>query len=158
MKNKYFLDLRDFQTRTEGANFDARTPTASDKQLLAELMLDAYENTIDWQDETLEDAVSEVEEYFEAQPLLAESLLVTDNQGAVSACLVSYLQKQKAPLIAYVMTAKRGKRNGIAQRILQGTIQRLHRTGHERILAGITDGNVPSENLFERFGFQKINS
>lgn len=126
--------------------------------LLAELMFDAYENTIDWYDETLDDAVAEVKVYLQSEPLLNESLIATEDNGATSACLVIYLRKQEATLIAYIMTAKRAKKMGKAKLLLRETIRRLCNTGHPKIFAGITDGNVPSENLFGSFGFQRMNT
>lgn len=154
MKNKYILDLKNHQH--VDSEVIARTPNESDLNLLADLMMDAYRGTTDWRDQTYEDAIAEVKSFFASTALLSESVLITDDKIGLCACLVMYLEKQQAPLIAYIMTAKNGKRKGLARQALQEVLNRLSRAGHTRALAGITDGNTPSENLFLRFGFEQV--
>ncbi len=131
-------------------------PKQTDTVILAELMLDAYRDTIDWRDQTFDDSLAEVSSFFESQPLLENSLMALDENGCKSACLVMYLKKQAAPLIGYIMTADRAKRTGTARCLLQEVLHQLKRDGHSRVLGGITAGNTPSENLFKSFGFQQI--
>ena len=156
MKKRYSLNLAEQMSWETGLNVsDLRE---ADTQALANLMLDAYRNTIDWEDETLQDAVDEINGFLAGQALLNESLVLSDEQGYQCACLVTYLEKQEAPLIAYIMTAARAKKTGLAHRLLQEVLYRLQVAGYARVLAAITDGNVPSETLFSNFNFQEIKS
>jgi len=137
-----------------------RNPSAEDKQILAELMLDAYRGTIDFDDETLEDALHEVESYFSggtgaAWP--ASSWLAFDENILVCASLVSFWDNRNVPLLAYVMTSAAAKGKHLATAAVGRSLQSLIDQGHSEIRAVITDGNIPSEKVFAKLGFARVN-
>jgi L-amino acid N-acyltransferase YncA len=121
-------------------------------------MLSAYQDTIDHDGESLDDARREVQGYFRGHPLLEHSVVIAGdpNDVLLSACLVAYLTDEEAPLIAYVMTRRASKMHGLARTILNDVLARLENAGHDVVLATITEGNTPSERLFGSIGFERL--
>ena len=136
---------------------EMRQPTADDRDRLAELMLDAYVGTIDYDDETIDQAVAEVDGYFAAQagePLLAHSLVALEDGTIVSAALLSTLHEM--PLVAYLYTDPAWKGRGLAEGLLRSVMASLAQAGQERIHLWVTAGNTPAERIYERLGFVDI--
>jgi ribosomal protein S18 acetylase RimI-like enzyme len=133
---------------------ELRQPTADDRDRLAELMLDAYVGTIDYDGETIAEALAEVDGYFAAQvgkPLLAQSLVALEAGKIVSAALLSNLTG--LPHVAYLYTDPAWKRRGLAEGLLRSVMGSLAAAGHERIYLWVTPGNTPAERIYERLGF-----
>ena len=64
---EYIFELKNFSYPVApGPRIETiwRNPSNADQQILAELMLDAYRDTIDYDGETIGDAIHEVESYF----------------------------------------------------------------------------------------------
>jgi RimJ/RimL family protein N-acetyltransferase len=162
---EYFLDLSDSdrcRSSTTEPDLRLRPAQPTDSQVLAELMLDAYRGTIDYNDETLDDAVSEIQAYLAGkrggQALLSASRLAFEGSVLVSACLVGDWHERQCPLIAYVMTRAPWKNLGVGQQALCAVLQALREQGHREVRAVITEGNTPSERLFGRLGFQRVST
>lgn len=160
---EYFLDLSDFDPCSSSRSvpdLQLRAAQLTDTQVLAELMLDAYRGTIDYDDETLDDAVSEVQAYLAGQrggrPLLGVSRLAFEGSVLVSACLAGDWLERQCPVIAYVMTRAEWKNLGVGQQVLCAVLRALREQGHRRVWAVITEGNTPSERLFGRLAFQRV--
>jgi RimJ/RimL family protein N-acetyltransferase len=175
---EYILDLKRSNSTLTDMVADwggiVRHPSAEDKELLAVLMLDAYRGTIDYDGETIEVARNEVESYFhelEAFERVESGLpggelwlrcsFVAEVAGAnpaelSGACLVSHWKVREAPLIAYVMTAFDWKGQGIAGLLLNRSLMRLIELGYSKVYTVITEGNIPSEALFRRAGFERV--
>jgi RimJ/RimL family protein N-acetyltransferase len=159
----YSLDLPDFDQCSSSVtlpDLQLRAAQPTDTQALAELMLDAYRGTIDYDDETLDDAVGEVQAYLAGErggpPLLGASRLAFEGSVLVGACLAGDWQERQGPAIAYVMTRAERKNLGVGQQALCAVLQALGEQGHRRVWAVITEGNTPSERLFGRLGFQRV--
>lgn len=140
-----------------GEALEARRPTSADAEGLAELMLDAYRGTIDFDgSETLDDARGEVASFFEGDanpPLLGCSWLYADGDVVLAACLVTHWTARGCPLVAYVMTRADHKGQGLAGRLVRMSLTSLRDAGYREVRAAITDGNVPSERIFAGLGF-----
>jgi len=138
-----------------------RNPSAADKQILAGLMLASYRGTIDYDGETIEDALKEVESYYSGPSnqcwLQYSWLMFLDNELA-GACLVDFWHERNVPLIAYIMTAPRWRGKHLATAALLCSLQKLADKNHTEVRAVITEGNVPSEKIFTRIGFQRLRS
>ncbi len=118
-------------------------------------MLDAYRDTIDYDDETLEDAIDEVRSFLENNTaLLHRSYLVEDDGTIVSAVLVS--RAEGRPFIGYVMTLPSHKNQGLARLVTSTALERLAGDGHETVVLYITEGNIPSEALFRSVGAVQV--
>jgi hypothetical protein len=127
-----------------------RSVEAGDADALARHMLDSYMGTIDYDGETLEDAISEVGGYFDSSALLEHSFVATSGDGVVSAVLVTLDGGQ--PFIAYVMTTPSHKNQRLARLVTATAMSSLAGAGHDEAHLYITDGNVESEALFRALG------
>lgn len=159
----YSLNLSDFTQSypcINGACLQFRTAQFTDINVLAELMIDAYRGTIDYDDETVDDAVGEIRAYLAGerggQPLLAASHLVFAGPLVVGACLVAAQQSRQDPLIAYIMTRAEWKQRGVGKQVLWTVLQALRVQGYHNVRAVITEGNIPSEQLLGQMGFRKV--
>lgn len=132
----------------------------ADGDALAELMIDAYRGTIDYDGETIEDALNEIHAYMDGQrggvPLLELSRLAFREDALVSACLVAEWDDRNQPIIAYVMTSANTKRQGLAKQLLTTVLKLLSEAGHSEVRAVITNGNLASELLFRKLGFERV--
>lgn len=132
-----------------------RASTPADLPTLAALMIDSYTGTIDYDGETLEDAMGEVQSYLNGasgQPLLNVSWLCFDGDTLASTILISLWEEK--PLVAYLMTAASHKSQGLGRTLLQQALMRLKDQGFTEVRAVITAGNLPSETLFKKTSFQ----
>lgn len=136
-----------------------RQPIPADAEQLAELMLDAYRGTIDDGGETIDNARDEVASYLASvlnPPLLGCSWLVAQPGQLVAACLTCLWSRRATPLVAYAITRASHKRLGLGQLLLGQSLASLRHVGYAEARAVITAGNQPSEQLFGRLGFTRI--
>jgi hypothetical protein len=131
-----------------------RHPDGADQDRLAELMLDAYIGTIDYEGEGIEEAQAEVGDYLAQDPLLGSSWVAEDGDLLVAAVLVS--RGEDGPLVGYVMTRASAKGRGLAGFLLEKSIVSLREQGWDSVDAFITSGNMPSELLFARVGANRL--
>jgi L-amino acid N-acyltransferase YncA len=160
---EYTLQLPDFPPTNASRVDDAlelRPVQAADAPAIADLMIDAYRGTIDYDGETLEDALAEVQAYLAGkrggQPWLTISCLAFADDRLVGACLVGEWSERQLPIIAYVLVRAEWKRRGVGRQMLSTVLKVLKEKGFPEVRAVITEGNEPSENLFHQLGFQKI--
>lgn len=147
-KIRYEIDL----TRSKFDVYRVPVDTVSPDDLLplSRLMLDAYRGTIDYDDETLEDALGEVSSFFDGVPLLDHSLQIKLEGRPVSAILVS--EHGGDAFIGYVMTDPAHKGRGLATEMANRALASLQTAGYERVVLYITNGNKPSERVFSGLG------
>jgi GNAT superfamily N-acetyltransferase len=132
-----------------------RPPTPADRERLAELMLDAYRDTIDYDGETLVEALAEVDAWF-ASPgrLIDESLVASEAGMVVRAALIAH--SEGMPMVGYLYTEAAWKGHGLAEGLLRSVMESLAEAGHERIHLWVTAGNAPAERIYERLGFVDV--
>ncbi len=136
-----------------------RHPRESDLQELAELMLDSYRGTIDYDGETIREARSEVRSYLESEesiPLLSCSYVAVLRDQLLSACLMSKWEKRADPLISYVMTRAAFKGKGLASMLLTRALERIRTAGNTGVRGLVTEGNTPSERVLLGLGFKRV--
>jgi RimJ/RimL family protein N-acetyltransferase len=132
-----------------------RSISRDDLEGLAGLMLDAYVGTIDYEDESLEDAIEEVRSFIDdGNSLLDRSYIVEDDGTIASAVLVSVYDDK--PFIGYVMTLAAHKSRGLARLVTTTALERLGHDGHDKVVLYITEGNTPSEALFRSIGAVQV--
>jgi hypothetical protein len=131
-----------------------RAPEPGDAEALAQLMLDAYMGTIDYDGENIEDARAEIEEFFSSEPLLGCSRVI-EAEGVLAAASLLSIWEGSA-LVAYVMTGSSSKRHGLARAVLLDSLACLASTQHREVFAFITEGNTASERLFEGLGASRV--
>lgn len=160
---EYVFELINFKyPETPGQSIEAtwRNPSVEDQQILADLMLDSYHDTIDYDSETIDDAVHEVESYFSGlrdnSTWLNLSWLGFVEDTLACASLASFWKDRNAPIIAYVMTASQWKGKHLATSGVLRSLNSLAENNHTRVYAVITEGNIPSERVFSRIGFERV--
>jgi len=159
----YRLDLdKFFQPEPEMSlgYFIIRSPQIIDQEELARLMLDAYKGTIDDDGKTYEDTINEVRAYFAGERGGSAredcSKVYELRRKIVSACLVAEWTERQMPIIAYLMTGAEMKRQGLARSLLFTTLRNLRDLEYSEVQVVITDGNIPSEQLFSQLGFKRV--
>ncbi len=140
--------------RTVPAHLGVRPPTPEDRLELATLMMDAYVGTIDYEGETYEQAIEEVDGAFEHEALLDESRIAEGDGTIHSAVLVSLVDGDA--FIGYVMTRADDKNAGLATALLDLSAEAIWAAGYAQIRAFIAEGNTPSEKVFTRAGFTVV--
>ena len=160
---EYALQLPDFAPSKASRvddELELRPVKIADAPAIADLMIDAYRGTIDYDDETLEDALAEVHAYLAGerggQPWLTISCLAFVDDYLVGACLVGEWSERQLPIIAYVLVRANWKRRGVGRQMVSTVLKVLKEKGFSEVRAVITEGNEPSEYLFQQMGFQKL--
>ena len=140
-----------------------RTVDASAADSVGTLLWEAYRGTIDYRDETPDEMKAEARDFFDAKygPPLLDACLVHEVEGRpVAAALLCDWNESDAvvsgPLVAYALVHPefRGQGHGIA--VVNAALARLAAAKWGRVYAVITEGNVPSEQLFARLGFARL--
>lgn len=154
-KNLYVLDLSAPQfARPSGAPPSCQTAirpvVPSDAEGLAELMLEAYRNTIDYEGEEIDEARAAIADFFSDEPALDVSMIAMVDGVAASAVLVTSLDS--GPFISYVISHPTHKRMGLAHEVVTAACLQLAAAGESKVRFAITDGNVASESLFRKLG------
>jgi RimJ/RimL family protein N-acetyltransferase len=134
--------------------FVLRHPNPADRDALAELMLDAYRDTIDYEGEGMDEARAEIDDYLAKEPILDSSWVVEDGPAFLAAILLTTYEDE--PLVSYVMTRASAKGRGLATLLLEMSLRDLHDRGWSSVDAFVTSGNTPSERLFSRAGARLV--
>lgn len=134
-------------------------PSLLDVRSLAELVHDAYQGTIDYDGESLQQAEDEVASYFsrkDSLPMLTLSSVALSGGKIASACLVSKLEKRGEPLITYLMTLTELKGKGLARYLAASSARKVEQSGYRGLRAFITEGNAASESVVAALGFVRL--
>lgn len=153
-KIRYEMDVVRDADAAEPVEVVVRSVTVDDRSELADLMLDAYIGTIDYDGEDLDDAMSEIGSFLDGDPWLSHSRVAQVDEGIASAVLVSCVDRQ--PFIGYVMTRAAHKRRGLGRLLVSSTMSSLADEGHARVVFYITEGNTASERLFVGLGASRV--
>ena len=132
-----------------------RTLTPADTEALASLMLSAYRETIDYDGETLEDALFQIRTVFQGKFGAFQDLssFAIEEEGRLLSAIIITLW-QGRPLVAFSMTRPESKNMGMATYLLKSSINALLTFGHKELVLTVTDGNEPAQHIYEKIGFQ----
>ena len=131
-----------------------RRPLPTDECELAELMMAAYQGTVDDEGENVEQALDEIRKTFSGEygPFRPECSRVVQREARiVSATLVTGWQGR--PFVAFAMTAPNWKRKGIARASMVNTMQDLIERGETLLSLVVTVRNEPAYALYQTLGF-----
>ena len=150
-----FASTRELAGPTVGQDFLSVSISA-----LANLMVDAYRDTVDWEDgddETV--AAKEIEaatsgHYGEFFPT-ASKVIVDASGTPISAILVTMFEDD--PTILIVFTAKGHSRRGYAESLIRSAANELLSIGHQKLALFVSSDN-PATNLYQRLGFRAKSS
>jgi ribosomal protein S18 acetylase RimI-like enzyme len=134
-----------------------RTISEEDIALLGRLMYESYRDTIDYEGETLEDALEEIRGAIRGQygPFMENCSFVIEKQGeAASTCLISWSEEFHRPLLTYSMTHPTSKNQGMGTFLLKKSINTLLEQGYQELNLVVTEGNIPAQRLYQKLGFR----
>ncbi len=135
-----------------------RPISEGDLEALGTLMLEAYKGTIDYEGETLEDAVKEVSTVLKGGygPFLNECSYIIEDEGKMlSASMVVLSDEADQPLLVFSMTHPDHKRKGMAEFLLKASINWLFDANYEELCLVVTEGNTGAIRLYEKLGFRR---
>jgi GNAT superfamily N-acetyltransferase len=127
-----------------------RRVRGSDRNVLAELLLDAYRDTIDDEGEDIDDALAAVDHYFSASEH-EHSFVVPDGDRVVAMAFVVVVDG--VHYVDPIVVAADRKRTGLGRDAVRVLLNALAAAGVTEVGATITDGNTASERLFLGLGF-----
>lgn len=134
-----------------------RPPSLEDRMALADLMMSAYIGTIDYDGETHEQAVQEVDGWFDRDTYLDTSRVAVDGSGEIVAAVLNSTWDDVA-MVGYVMTSGDRKGQGIASALVDMAVHAMLDDGFTEVTAWITEGNLPSEAIFTKAGFAVVDT
>jgi predicted GNAT family acetyltransferase len=144
------------KNQTVEESYEYRTISQKDAHALGILMLESYKNTLDYEGETLKDAVSEVSATLNGKygPFLDEcSFLIEDTERILSACIVVHSDEVELPLIAYTMTHPGNANQGMATYLIKKSMNALLDHEYKELYLVVTEGNAAARHLYEKVGF-----
>ena len=132
-----------------------RTLSASDTDSLASLMLTAYRDTIDYDGETLDDALFQMRSLFQGKfgPFQDLSSFGIEEDGGLLSVIIITMWESR-PLVAFSMTRPESKNLGMATFLLKSSINALLTFGHKELVLVVTAGNEPAEHIYQKLGFK----
>lgn len=150
MKVRYEVDLSTGTPDLVLPVLGIRALIPTDREPLARLMLDAYVGTIDYEGETLTEAIEEVDSWLASTPMLGHSYGAFVDGRLVSAVL--FMVVDGAPLIRSVMTDPDHKGHRFGRAVTHAALESLRAAGYPFVTLYITKGNTPSERMFASVG------
>lgn len=153
-RHKMKLDLA---RQTFSKTWPCRSISPADAAALGRLMVEAYQGTIDYDGETVEQATEEVSGMLGGKYgafLPSASFIVEDEGQPVSACLISLWED--APLITVVMTRPDYKGQGLGTFLVRQSINALHAEGYKTLYLFVTVGNEDAQHIYEKLGFEVV--
>ena len=118
-------------------------------------MVEAYTATIDFEDDTVDDALRELSvaaagEY--GEPLRQHWLEVVRDDGSPCAAIIC-TRLSGIPFVSFTFTSHRDTRRGLATTLVADVATALRDEGETALSLGVTVGN-PAERIYERLGFR----
>lgn len=120
-------------------------------------MFDAYQGTVDYTGESVEDAAQEIAKTFAGDYgvyLARHSCVVERESALVSAALVT--RRNNQPWLAFVMTAPNWKRKGLAKATIGLVMQDLFKAGEAELRLALHAKNQPARGLYVSLGFKDL--
>jgi predicted GNAT family acetyltransferase len=139
-------------------SWDYRIISIQDIPALGELMLTAYKGTIDYEGETVEDAISEIQNTLQGKYglFLNECSFLIEGDTILSACLVVLSDHMKAPLLVYSMTCPTTQNQGMATFLIKQCCNALLAKGYHELYLVVTQGNAAAQHVYQKIGFQPV--
>jgi len=132
-----------------------RTVVQGDGPALGALMLAAYEGNIDYEGETLEEAIAAAQTMLDGRygPLLDCCSFVIEQAGqAIGACIITLWKG--TPLVCDIMVYPAHKNHGLGTLLLKQSAKALFEQGYRDLLLYVTVGNDNAQHVYEKLGFQ----
>ncbi|MBO1263556.1 GNAT family N-acetyltransferase [Proteiniclasticum sp. SCR006] len=124
---------------------------------MAEAILDAYRDTIDYEGEDLEQTLDELKRVYKGSygPLMDEASFLLMEENLVKAGVLVCLYRGE-PTITYTFTRKKEQRLGYATLLILKSAQTLYQLGYHSLYLYVTVENSSAVRLFESLGFSEV--
>ena len=138
------------------AGLHTRTVADGDDAALAKLMERAYSGTVDEQLGGNSDGAVELADWRGAGACAGVSVVVVDAAGSVVSASMCSGNWDRELWISYVITEPGWKGRGLGTAAVADSVRQIRERSDVEVLAGVTDGNVPSERLLGSVGFKRV--
>lgn len=125
---------------------------------LGQVMYEAYKGTIDYDDETVEQAIDEMRGTLNGKygKLIKDASVYIENNGAIaSAIIYCFFEEESMPLLTFSMTRASEKGKGHAKRLIKESLMRLKELGYSLCCLYVTKGNEPAISIYKTIGFNE---
>lgn len=125
---------------------------------LGEVMYEAYKGTVDYDDESIDDAIEEVKTTMKGKygrPLDSACLVIERNERIASAIIFTWDKKQNMPLLTFSMTRALQKGKGFATKLINEGLMRLKDLDYSKCCLIVTEGNEPAYSIYKSIGFRE---
>lgn len=121
---------------------------------IAKTMLGAYMGTVDQHEETIDEAVLEVEKILNDGygPFIVEASFLIEKENDACAVICINLWENK-PLITEIFVGENYVKQGMASTLIKISMHELFLMGYEEIVLYVTVENVNAVKLYEKLGF-----
>ena len=156
-RSEYRLHQLDGWSRPHdrACSWTARAPFATDRHVLATVILQAYRGTIDDEGEDHDAALMAVDDWLGRAESPHSVVLEMDGLIIAVSFVVDVAGRK---YIDPVATAPGHKRRGLGRAAVCMSLRSLQRSGTAEVGAVITDGNIASERLFTGLGFVRVDA
>lgn len=136
--------------------YQVNSITQKDITKIAAAMFEAYEGTVDQQEETVEEAILEVEKIINDGygPFIAEASYWIEMEDEAAAVICINLWDEK-PLITEIYTGKKFLHQGMASTLIRKSMDTLNHMGYDEIILNVTAENSNALHLYEKLGFKQ---
>lgn len=152
MKMKVQLKSQAFKRQ-----FPCRSIKPEDSKILGNLMYEGYKDTIDYENETEEQFITEIQKTFGGQygPFLNDcSFIIEEDNVAVSTSIITLFKK--VPLLTYTVTNPKHLNKGYSTFLIKKSMESLFSKGYENLYLIVTIGNCSAINIYEKLGFSEV--
>ena len=136
-------------------SWPCRPIAADDIPALGALMLAAYQGTVDYEGETLDDAIGAARSMLAGRygPFLERCSFVAEQAGqAAGACIITLWNDR--PLVCDIMVHPALKNQGLGTFLLKRSARALFEQGYGELVLYVTVGNDNAQHVYEKLGFQ----
>jgi ribosomal protein S18 acetylase RimI-like enzyme len=134
-----------------------RPMSRSDAPALGRLFPAAYLGTVDYEGESVEDAIAVVAGAFDGEygELIASASMLLEQDGQpLSASVVTTWRGR--PLLAFAVTHPDRKNEGLSRICTTSAMQALALAGYRELDLFVTAANAPARALYRRLGFLPV--
>ncbi|HEX9024952.1 MAG TPA: GNAT family N-acetyltransferase [Clostridium sp.] len=131
--------------------------SSNDINRLSVAMLEAFENTEDFNGETLEDLNEEICSIVESTfgTFIPNASFQIKQNGEIAAVILISLYKDK-PFVSELFTVKKYLKLGMASSLLKKSINVLLNLGYEDLVLYVHPKNTGAVNLYRKIGFIEL--
>ncbi len=125
---------------------------------IAQIMLDSYIDTPDYEGESLNDTIKEISMVFRGyygEFLQNASFVALNDDDEIVSCLF-ICEFKGEPTLTYLFTRKDFLGQGYATSLIQTTEMALLELGYEKMYLFVSEANQPALKLYEHLGFMAI--